>query len=193
MSTCPCTSQGKTMRGARWNRSRTGARIWGVVRHCAGHSWSGPQAGVSRPCQRCAGSVGVFLKSRKQVHAGPWPFSGHEMRVLRMTQASRTNANAVVRTNAFTASVSTETWPCCRLATVFGERRIGETPAQRSAIDESLPLFRVPAPLYGDVRDRIVNFAKLFRGQFHSSGPDVLFQAMHLRRPRNGNDPRLLS
>src|SRR5882762_6631579 len=60
------------------------------------------------------------------------------------------------------------------------------------SVDQFLQFFRVPFPLHGDLRRRVVDLAEIVGRKFDGTASDVLFQTMQLRRTRDRDDPRLL-
>src|SRR6516162_9764041 len=53
-------------------------------------------------------------------------------------------------------------------------------------------MFRVPSPLHRDLGSRAIDLAEVNGRQFDVNRPEVLFEAMRLRRAWDGDDPWLL-
>ena len=68
----------------------------------------------------------------------------------------------------------------------------GRARSTSSPVDHLLRRLGVPLPLHADLRRGVLDLAEVVRGQFDGGRPDVLLQAVPLRRPRDGHDPRLL-
>src|SRR6185369_10891417 len=103
--------------------------------------------------------------------------------------ARNTGYGAPTRRAAADSSTAAMNKPTICASSLMPSRRGG---LHRSAVDELLPVRRVPGTLHSDVRDCTVDIVKIVGRQLHGCGPDVLLQAVQLRRAGNRNDPRFL-
>src|SRR4051794_41087430 len=74
---------------------------------------------------------------------------------------------------------------------VFPRLMVASPYREHSAVDHPLGGLGVPLPLYHDPGGGALDITEIVRSQLDRDRPDVLLQAVDLRRARDRDDPRL--